>query len=124
MIKLDHLAIVVRDYRISRDWYVGTLGLKVEFEIPERSTAALQDDSGLTLFVGESGDEEPAGRSTTLYFQVDDVDARHRDLSTRGVAVVHEPRKEYWGYGIELLDPDGHVVRLWDEASMREKGRG
>ncbi len=26
MVKLDHLAITVRDYRASRDWYVGNLG--------------------------------------------------------------------------------------------------
>jgi hypothetical protein len=26
-----------------------------------------------------------------------------------------------WGYGVELVDPDGYLVRLWDEVSMREK---
>jgi len=119
MAKLDHLAIVVGNYRASRDWYVQHLGLKVEFEIPERKTAALQDDSGLTLFVSES-EERPAARSCTLYFQVASVTATHRELTARGVRFVHEPRKEYWGYGTELLDPDGYAIRLWDEASMRQ----
>ena len=36
MARLDHLALFVRDSARSRDWYVGTLGLRVEFEIPER----------------------------------------------------------------------------------------
>ena len=25
------------------------------------------------------------------------------------------------GYGVELTDPDGYLVRLWDERSMNEK---
>ena len=34
MIKFDHLNIPVTDLARSRDWYVRTLGLKVEFEVP------------------------------------------------------------------------------------------
>jgi hypothetical protein len=33
-----------------------------------------------------------------------------------------QPQKLFWGYGAELRDPDGHLIRLWDELSMREKG--
>ena len=33
MVKLDHLAITVRDHHASRDWYVDNLGLRVEFEV-------------------------------------------------------------------------------------------
>jgi hypothetical protein len=38
-----------------------------------------------------------------------------------GIPLHHPPRKEFWGYGAELRDPDGHI-HLWDEASMREHG--
>jgi catechol 2,3-dioxygenase-like lactoylglutathione lyase family enzyme len=124
MIKLDHLALVVADYRASRDRYTTNLGLMIEFEIPERATAALQDDAEFTFFVHQAASDKPAGSSTTLYFQVEDVVATHRDLVERDVAFVHGPRKEFWGFGAELLDPDGHVVRLWDERSMREEGGG
>jgi catechol 2,3-dioxygenase-like lactoylglutathione lyase family enzyme len=48
MIRLNHLALVVGNYGRSRDWYTRNLGLKVEFEIAERNTVALQDDSGFT----------------------------------------------------------------------------
>ena len=37
MMKLDHLSIPVTNAPRSRDWYVETLGLKVEFELPERA---------------------------------------------------------------------------------------
>src|SRR5262245_59384187 len=62
MIRLNHLALVVGNYSRSRDWYTSNLGLKVEFEIPERNTVALQDDSGLTLFLSEP--EEGAAVAT------------------------------------------------------------
>ena len=34
---------------------------------------------------------------------------------------AHGPQKNFWGYGPELADPDGYIVRLWDERTMREK---
>jgi len=121
MAKLNHMAIRVRDWRVSRDWYVANVGLQVEFEIPERRTAALKDDADVTLFVEESegGDLRP---SCSLSFEVDDVEAVHRRLAARGVPFVAAPQKLFWGYGAELDDPDGYRVGLWDERSMKEKG--
>jgi len=121
MTKLNHLAIPVRDFVRSREWYTANLGLKVEFEIPERKTVALQDDSDLTLFLFEKG-EEPITPSCTLSFQIDDVELKYRELSERGVAFEKSPQKLFWGYGAELRDPDGYLVYLWDEQTMREKG--
>jgi hypothetical protein len=43
------------------------------------------------------------------------------DWSARGVEFAHGPRKAYWGYGLELADPDGYLIRLWDERSMTAK---
>src|SRR5262245_34452342 len=83
MIRLDHLAIPVRDSARSRDWYTKNFGFKVEFEVPERKTVALQDDSDLTLFLIETSPESVAP-SCTLTFQVDDVQTTYRDLSRRG----------------------------------------
>jgi len=121
MIRLDHLAIPVRDHARSRDWYATHFGFKIEFEVPERKTVALQDDTGLTLFLVESPDEQVTP-SCTLTFQVDDVEAKYRKLSGMGFRFEKEPQKLFWGYGAELRDPDGYLVYLWDERSMREKG--
>ena len=121
MIKLDHLSIAVRDYPVSRDWYMQVLGLKLEFEIPERRTAALQDDAGFTLFVAE-GSARIEPQSCALYFQVDDVQREYQRLVSADIRFEHPPQKVFWGYGAELLDPDGYRVRIWDDKSMREKG--
>src|SRR5690242_4835142 len=84
MAKLNHVSIRVRDWKLSRDWYVAHIGLMVEFEIPERKTAALHDTAGVTLFVAETtdGHVEP---TCGLFFEIDDVDETYRRLVARGV---------------------------------------
>jgi predicted enzyme related to lactoylglutathione lyase len=121
MARFDHLTLPVANWMRSRDWYARCIGLKVEFEVPERHTVAIQDQNDFTIFFQQSpGGSRPV--DVALYFSVGDVDAVHRALAGAGVAFVHPPQKTFWGYGAELLDPDGYVVRLWDERTMHEKG--
>jgi hypothetical protein len=51
MLEVDHLTIPVTNWIVSRDWYVNALGLKVEFEVPSRLTAAVQDQHDFTIFL-------------------------------------------------------------------------
>ena len=120
MIKFDHLRIPVTDLARSRDWYIRTLGLKVEFEVPDRQTVALQDSDGFTIFLQEVP-PPVVPNQCALWFQVTDVDTMFTDWSARGVEFAHSPRKSYWGYGAELVDPDGYLIRLWDQHSMKAK---
>ncbi len=89
----------------------------------ERKTVALRDDGDLTVFLYENPGSAITP-SCTLTFQVDDVDAKYRELVSRGVPFDKPPQKLMWGYGAELQDPDGYMIYLWDEQSMREKGGG
>lgn len=123
MIKLNHLALAVSDYRAARDWYVETLGLTPEFELPERRVAAVQDDADFTLILFQT-DAKIDTSWCNFAYEVDDVEATHRSLAARGVPFVYAPQRNDWGYGAELLDHDGYRVRLWDAVSMREKGQG
>ena len=84
MARLDHLSLPVADWRKSRDWYKAHLGFEVEFEIPERRTAAMRDEADLTVFLYEAEVVPCPGISFTI--QVDDVDAKHRELSAAGIA--------------------------------------
>ena len=120
MMKFDHLSLPVSDLARSRDWYVATLGLQVEFEVPERRTVALRDSDGFAIFLCEA--VSPIGADGhALWFQVDDVDATFAAWTARGTVFSHGPRKSFWGYGVELADPDGRPVRLWDAHSMLAK---
>ena len=95
MMKLDHLKPPVGDLDRSRAWYVATLGLKVEFEVPDRRTVALQDGEGFALFMQEK--QSPVPNGVALWFQVDDVDATFTAWSARGVTFVHGPKKTFFG---------------------------
>jgi predicted enzyme related to lactoylglutathione lyase len=124
MAKLDHIKIAVSDWRASRDWYVNNFGFKIEFEVPDGGphklgVAAVQDDAGLTIFL-EQVSEAAGGCGCVFYFQVDDVDKEYRSLVSKGIRFVETPQKFYWGYGAELTDPDGHIIRIWDERSMKK----
>ena len=123
MVKLDHLSIPVRHWRVSRDWYVGRLGFVVDFEVPDGGRAGLggvvlQDDAGLVIFLEQVKGPVQAGQAS-YGLQVDNVVATFERLVAEGVTVVASPGRQFWGYGAEIADPDGHRLYLWDEASIR-----
>jgi catechol 2,3-dioxygenase-like lactoylglutathione lyase family enzyme len=66
MVRLDHLSLPVADWRKSRDWYKEHLGFEVEFEIPDRRTAAMRDDADLTVFLYEHEVAPCPGMSSTI----------------------------------------------------------
>jgi uncharacterized glyoxalase superfamily protein PhnB len=98
---------------------VNHFGLEIEIEVPERKTVGLKDDGDFTLFLEEIADEVVP--SCKFAVEVADVESKYRELSARGVEFEKAPQKLYWGYGAELRDPDGYLVSVWDERSMREK---
>jgi catechol 2,3-dioxygenase-like lactoylglutathione lyase family enzyme len=120
MVRLDHVTLPVHDWQRSRDWYRDRLGFEVEFEIPQSRTVAMRESADLTLFLCEGA--VPATPGVCFTIQVDDVEAKHAALAAAGVAFVHPPQKVFWGYGAELEDPNGYRLRLWDQATMKEKG--
>jgi catechol 2,3-dioxygenase-like lactoylglutathione lyase family enzyme len=117
MIRLDHFTIVVSDYVASRNWYTGCFGLHVAFEHAASGVGGLEDDADVELILVQR-DLPQRERDCVLTFQCDSVHDTYRDLVARGVPFTHGPAHVFWGYGAELLDPDGYVIRLWDKATM------
>lgn len=118
--KFDHMGLPVTNPRRSRDWYVKNLGFTVEFD--HGDVIAIQDSAGFTIFLAKSA-KKLAGAKCTLTIQVKDVDQKSRELERKGVKFVNTPRRLFWGYGAELLDPDGYMINLWDRVSMRRAAR-
>ncbi len=119
MAKLDHLALTVEDMVATRDWYTSVLGLDVEFDTG--NATGLKDEGDFTLILSQDG-SSPS--KCALYFQVEDVQSSYEEMSTRGVTFRYAPQSNDWGYGAGLTDPDGRLVGLWDEKSMREHDTG
>ena len=111
----------MRDYHASRDWYVDNPARSSSRSLiggrRSKTTEVSPSSSG-----GRRRDTACPNHSVCLTFQVANVDAAYRELAARGIGFTHVPQKLFWGYGAELLDPDGYRIRLWDETSMQEKG--
>ncbi len=121
MVKFDHMRLPVRDPKVTRDWYVKNFGFEIEFE--NEHVIAIKDDADFTIFLYRP-EGVIAGAKCSLVLQVKDLEAKYRELTAAGVMFDKPPGKYFWGYGAELFDPDGYLLNLWDEVSMREKGGG
>jgi len=117
MTRFDHLAVPVGDYAVSKQWYVETLGLEIEFDMEGGRMVAVRDTHDFTLFLYQG--EVPSNPSAFMFtFSVEDVHAFYRTRSAQGVPFVHEPKTVDWGFGAELSDPDGYRIAIWDEQTM------
>ncbi len=116
----DHLAIPVTDLTRSRGWHVGTLGLTVEFEVPDRRTVALQDSDDFTISLQEA----PAAvqpSACVLYFQVADVKASSPRGPRAGSSSPSARARSAEATGPRWGTPTGTSSVFWDERSMKEK---
>jgi predicted enzyme related to lactoylglutathione lyase len=52
------------------------------------------------------------GTFANFIFNVDDMQATHRELSARGVEFVDPPSQQGWGWWATIKDPDGNVIGL------------
>jgi catechol 2,3-dioxygenase-like lactoylglutathione lyase family enzyme len=120
MAKVSHLVLPVSDVRKSRDWYVDKLGFTAERE--HEGVVGIKDRSGLTIFLQKAAGSLP-GQKITMTIQVDNVDSKHEELVSHGVQFVSPPKLQFWGYGAEVLDPDGYMNHLWDEVTMNKAVR-
>ena len=117
MAKISHIVLPVFDTNKSRDWYVAKLGFTVEREL--ENAVGIKDQSGLTVFLIKTA-ESLAGQKITLTIQVDNVEIKYRELADLGVKFVSPPKRQFWGYGAEVLDPDGYKNDLWDPITMEK----
>ena len=93
----------------------------MEFENPSAGFGALKDEADFALFLGQVPGK-PASTGAGPWYQVADVEAFHRERVAKGVLFDHPPQKTMWGYGVQLSDPDGHKLYVWDDATMKAKG--
>jgi catechol 2,3-dioxygenase-like lactoylglutathione lyase family enzyme len=120
MAKVSHIVLPVSDVPRSREWYVNKLGFTLERELEQ--AVGIKDESGLTIFLVKATDPL-SGQKITLTIQIRNVDSKHHELTSVGVPFVSPPRRQFWGYGAEVLDPDGYMNHLWDEVTMAKAMR-
>ena len=98
----------------SRDFYRDALGFRVSFAHPEDAAdpayLGLERD-GVALHLSSHAEDGVVG--SVVYLLVDDVDALHRELLARDVAIALHPFDQTWGMReMYVRDPDGNAVRF------------
>jgi catechol 2,3-dioxygenase-like lactoylglutathione lyase family enzyme len=117
----ESITLIVSDLEAATRFYRQVLGLELVREFPG-DYASLQLTRGVVLGLhvphdGHVHRVETAGLE--IGFLVEDVDARHAQLSASGVRFLRGPTDMPWGTReAQLADPDGHVLTLKTAAQV------
>ena len=120
---IDHVTIVVKDLSLSREFYVGLLGME-EVPRPNFSFAGAWFQAGATLLhlieehpqSGRAGTEKDRAHGSRCHhfaFEVTDARAAAQCLIDRGCSLVQDAKLRPDG-AVQMFvsDPDGHIVEL------------
>ena len=122
--RIDHITLVVKSVDVTRQFYVGLLGME-EVARPAFDFNGAWFRAGATLIhlIEEHDRSGPAGfpdevllkssRNHHFAFEVDDAGAAAEILKARGIELVDDAKIRPDGaVQVFLTDPDGHVVEL------------
>ena len=114
-IKFANVPVTDQDRALA--FYTKKLGLRVLTDSPfdaDRRWIELgipRAETKLVLFTAP-GQEKLIGGLMNVTFEADDVEATAKELMSRGVEFVQEPRKADWGVSAIFKDPDGNQFVL------------
>lgn len=116
---LDHVAIYVRDLKVSADWYEKVLGLQ-KYKLPEWGDFPifmLSGTSGLALFpanpaTAKKSPEEKAVRIDHFAFNVTRENFDKAIVKYKALGLDYTIQDHHYFDSIYTRDPDGHKVEL------------
>lgn len=125
---LGQVALLVPDYDEAIAYFTEKLGFALvedtALSAEKRWVVVSPGEGGARLLLAKAANEkqraqigEQMGGRVGFFLYVDDFDARHARMKSRGVAFVEEPRRETYGKVVVFEDKYGN---RWD---MIERGR-
>ncbi|WP_342331475.1 VOC family protein [Pedobacter sp. FW305-3-2-15-E-R2A2] len=124
--KIHHIAIICRDYNVSKAFYIDVLGLTVIREVyrEERDSykldLALNGEYIIELFSFPKPPERPSRPEAAglrhLAFQVDDLNLVVKTLEQKGVLAEPIRIDEFTGKRFTFIaDPDGLPIEFYEK---------
>jgi lactoylglutathione lyase len=115
--------LFVADYRKARDFYENVMGLECANATDGVDAFYTVGSAGLLLIARDTADDllspgnvdhEPSrGARFVMATGVDDVDAAHAELRSKGAIFIREPEDRHWGLRCaHFTDPDGNVWEI------------
>jgi catechol 2,3-dioxygenase-like lactoylglutathione lyase family enzyme len=115
--ELNQVTLPTIDYDASVAFYKA-LGLVQIVDSPPRY-ARFEADNGATLSV-HAVDELAEATGVTIYFEVDDVDGRVRELEDAGLVFESQPVDQRWLWREAYLrDPAGNIICIFHGGENR-----
>lgn len=103
----------VRDLAASLDYYAKALGFHVDWEHPGGMASVSRGGAAVMLCQGDQG--QPG---TWAWMGVTDAAALFNEYTSTGASIRHAPRNYPWALEFQVVDLDGHVLRIGSEPLM------
>ena len=104
----------VADLKESVRYYVRVLGFKLDWEAPVMAQVS-RGRCGLMLAERDQGHP-----GTWVWVGVGDAEALFQEYCAKKARIRHPPTNYPWAYEMQVLDPDGNVLRLGSEPRAKE----
>ena len=122
---VDNVLVAVGDFEVALDFYAGTLGLPLKFQIPTLGVACFRlgpEEPGLLIRAGAIHPHEPR-ETPRIWLEVRDARAAAAELRERGVDLLDEPFEVATGWTVEIADRWGNAIGLTDYSKDPTRGR-
>jgi catechol 2,3-dioxygenase-like lactoylglutathione lyase family enzyme len=125
-IRFKAALLFVKDVTVSRRFYEGVLGQKVEYDFGEDvefcGGFAIHDANHISRLLFNRNNPNSEGmqgkENFELYFESDNIDEINSVLLQSGVTFVHSLLEQPWGQRvIRFYDPDGHIIEIGEPMS-------
>jgi catechol 2,3-dioxygenase-like lactoylglutathione lyase family enzyme len=121
--RLELVAVPVSDVDRAKAFYVDQVGFNADHDhtVSEevRFVQLTPPGSACSIAIGKGVIEAPPGSVEGLQLVVDDADAAHEDLESRGVE-VSDVQDYPWGRFVFFADPDGN---RWAVQQIPQRGQ-
>ena len=117
-LRIENIAPILNVSDMSRSlaFYVGILGFQKAEWGDDNFTGINRDNTGIYLCKGFQGSP-----GTWIWIGFDgDIFSLHDYLKANGVTIKLPPANFYWAYEMQVLDPDGHVLRFGTDPNEKE----
>ncbi len=113
---IDHVAITVKDFDTSIEWYEKVLGLK-KHQLPEWNPYPiflLANKCGVALFPAESDSTDTAKtvKIDHFAFNVSNDSFQKAKIKYKTLGLDFTVKDHHYFHSIYTKDPDGHIVEL------------
>ena len=115
--------IFVQDQDRAKAFYTEKLGMELRVDVPmgqdsgSRWLSVLPPGGQTDIVLRNFGEDwehyrEALGKSQALTLECDDIDETYQVYKARGVQFLGEPKSEFWGRFVVMVDSEGNRITL------------